>query len=81
MNITRKLGAFTGVTVLGVLFSAVAAFATGPLDGVTTQANAAVTELTTFVTTTGVPIIFGLLILGVGISLAVKYVRRGARAA
>ncbi len=53
----------------------------GPLDDVKTQANSAKTELSSFVTGTAVPILFGLLILGVGIALATKYVRRGARAA
>lgn len=54
---------------------------TSPLDGVATEANNAKTEFANFVTGTAVPILFALLVLGVGIALAVKYVRRGARAA
>ena len=78
----RKLASIPAVVITMVMLGASAAYATpGPLDGVATEANAARDEFASFVTATAVPILFGLLILGVGIALAVKYVRRGARSA
>jgi hypothetical protein len=70
-------------TVMGTIVGmAVAASAqTTSLDGVTTEVTGARDDLVSFVTGTGVPVLFSLLILGVGIALAVRYTRRGARSA
>lgn len=82
MNNIRKFGVAVSAAMTALTVWAGAAYATtSPLDSVTTEVNAAKTEFSTFVTGTGVPVLFALLILGVGISLAVKYVRRGARSA
>jgi hypothetical protein len=70
-------------TVMGSLMawvSVAAAQTVSPLDGVTSQVNDGKDEFTTFVTSTGLPVLFGLLILGIGIRLGVKYLKRGARA-
>lgn len=78
-----KIAAMFGVVSTAIVAMATAASATpvNPLDSVTTEANTAKDSFVSFVTGTGVPLLFALLVLGVGISLAVKYVRRGARSA
>lgn len=69
------------IAAFGVVAMASMASASTALDGVSTQVTGAKDDLASFVTTTGVPVLFGLLILGVGIGLAVRYTRRGARSA
>lgn len=81
MNNVRKAGAALAVTVVSLLAMGASAFAVSPLDGVTTQVTDSETVFTDFVIGTGVPVLFGLLILGVGIRLGVKYLRRAARSA
>lgn len=82
----NKIATRTAV-VMSVVCGAMLAFAgaasasTSPLDGVTTEVNTAKGQLSTFITGTGVPVVFGLLILGVGIALAAKFLRRAARSA
>lgn len=81
MNKLSKIGTGIVATMASIMVLASSAYAASPLSGVTTEANNAKTEFTNFVTGTAVPILFSLLVLGVGIALAVKYVRRGARSA
>lgn len=81
-NLARKIGAGALGIVVMTMLGATAALATpGPLDGLKTEGDAAKAEFTDFVTTWAVPFLFGLLLLGVGIGLATKYIRRGARSA
>lgn len=81
INKTRKAAVAMGVTIVSLLTMGTAAFATSPLDGVTSQVTSSQDTFTTFVVGTGVPVLFSLLILGVGIRLGVKYLRRAARSA
>lgn len=82
MNRTRKVGVVIGAVMTGLFLSASAALATpGPLDDVSTQVNSSKTEFVDFVIGTGIPVLFSLLILGVGIKLGVKYLRKAARSA
>lgn len=80
MNKIAKTGVAAlafGVTLWATMANAFA----GDLDGVTSEVNTRKTELVSFVTGTGVPVVFGLAILGIGIALALRYLRRGARSA
>ena len=69
------------VTGMYAMVGAAYAQSASDLTGVTAAAESTKDEVQTWVTTVGLPILFGLLLLGIGIKLAMKFVRRGARAA
>jgi hypothetical protein len=80
MQKTRKGLAAVPAALAMVLVWAQAAYAqTGPLDDVKTQSNQAKADLVDFVTTVGIPIMFTLAILGLGIALAVRYLQKARR--
>lgn len=82
MNKINKIGvAMTAVAFSVLAMTGTAFAAAGPLDGVTTEVNSAKSSLLAFINSTGVQLVFGLLILGVGIALATKFLRRAARSA
>lgn len=82
MNRIVKIGAGAMGAITTVILWATAAYATtSPLDPISTEVDGTKDEIATFVTGTAVPVLFALLLLGVGVTLAIKYVRRGARAA
>lgn len=82
MKPIKKIGVGIAAAVSMVMFAAMAAYATPtPLDQVATEVESARDDFLGFVTGTGIPVLFGLLVVGVGISLGVRYLRRGARAA
>lgn len=66
--------AFVGAPVV----FAGSAFASPPPDPTGGAGTDFITGLTTWVTTYGVPIVFGLLLLAITIRVAVKYAKRGA---
>lgn len=49
------------------------------MEGVTTLVNEQIGDITGFVTGTAAPAIFGLVLLGIGIALGIKYLRKGAK--
>jgi ABC-type Fe3+-siderophore transport system permease subunit len=81
MQKTRKgLAAIPAALVMVVVWAQAAyAQTAGPLDGVKTQSNQAKADLVDFVTTVGIPIMFTLAILGLGIALAVRYLQKARR--
>ena len=74
-----RTGAVIGTTAVLAVAGAVPSFAADPdIDSVvTTQFD----SLKSTVTTTLVPALFGLVILGVVVGLAIKYLSKGARKA
>lgn len=73
---------------VAVVMATVAAFVIGgvaPANAVTPDptggaASGFLSDITDWVTDYGVPLVFGLLLLGVIIAVAIKYARKGARA-
>lgn len=81
-RIATRIGVATSAALAVIVATAAGAWATpSPLAPVTSEVNSAKSELATFITGTAVPVLFALLLLGVGIALAVRVVRRGARSA
>jgi len=79
---TRKgLVAIPAALAMVVVWAQAAYAQAGPLDGVKTQTNAAKADLVDFVVTTGIPVIFGLAVLGLGIALAVRYLGKARKTA
>jgi hypothetical protein len=79
---TRKgVAAIPAAMAMVVAWAQVAYAQTAPLDGVKTQTNAAKDDLVDFVVSTGIPVIFGLAILGLGIALAVRYLGKARKTA
>lgn len=68
--------AVVSASVIGFVSPAAAA-TPDPTGG---AASGFLTSITAWVTTYGVPLVFGLLLLGVIIMVAIKYARKGARA-
>lgn len=65
--------------VVGSAVSASAAPMTPPADPTGGAASDFLDSLTGWVTTYGVPLVFGLLLLGVSIAVGIKYAKRGAK--
>lgn len=79
----RKLSAGVGTVfaALTVFVGAAMAQTPTPIEQVTTEVNTARDSLLTFITGTGIPLLFGLLLVGVALSVGVRMLRRGVRQA
>jgi NhaP-type Na+/H+ or K+/H+ antiporter len=69
-----------GMSVIALGAGAVAASAAVP-SAVETATTGLQTDATSFITTYGIPLVFGLLIIGIAVGLAMRFARKGAKAA
>jgi hypothetical protein len=81
MNKIRKTMVMVGGAISGVLVTATAAFASPPPDPTGGAAADLSSDVSTWVTTYGIPAMVTLIGLGLIVNLLVRFARKGAKAA